>query len=321
MNSTEIVRSAALAPSSHNTQPWIFRVDGDTVELWADRTRALPVNDPHDRELTISCGAALLNARVAAAHSGTGARVSVLPDPEVEPDLLARATLEGEPETGLADPSLFDAIRERRTVRDPFERRVPDPGLVSALTEAAGRHGAWIAEIHDEPRREGVVALVAEGDRRQFADPRWRRELAAWMHPRRKGDGLVMHGMPAPVVRAVVSHFDVGRSTAERDAHLAAMAPLLVVLGTDGDDPENWLAAGEALEHLLLVAAAAGVQASYLNQPCQVTELRPKLAEIVGTGASPQVVLRLGYPTDETPRAPRRPLDDVIERSQSAQVP
>jgi hypothetical protein len=52
---------AVLAPSSHNSQPWRFIVDGDTVMLCADRTRALSVVDPFDRELVISCGAALFN--------------------------------------------------------------------------------------------------------------------------------------------------------------------------------------------------------------------------------------------------------------------
>jgi hypothetical protein len=37
----------------------------DTVELYADRTQALAVVDPEDRALTISCGAALPNLRVA----------------------------------------------------------------------------------------------------------------------------------------------------------------------------------------------------------------------------------------------------------------
>lgn len=54
-----LVRYAVRAPSSHNSQPWLFRVVGDTLELRADRGRRLPVVDPEDRELTISCGAAL----------------------------------------------------------------------------------------------------------------------------------------------------------------------------------------------------------------------------------------------------------------------
>ena len=81
-----------LAPSSHNTQPWWFRVGEDTVELFADRTRSLPVNDPFDRELTISCGAALTNLVVAARAGSLEPQVDVLPDPG-EPDLLARVVL------------------------------------------------------------------------------------------------------------------------------------------------------------------------------------------------------------------------------------
>ncbi|HEX8385847.1 MAG TPA: nitroreductase family protein, partial [Rubricoccaceae bacterium] len=59
-----LVRYAVLAPSARNTQPWRFHVAGNTLELWADRTRGLPVVDPAGRELTISCGAALYHLRL-----------------------------------------------------------------------------------------------------------------------------------------------------------------------------------------------------------------------------------------------------------------
>jgi hypothetical protein len=59
---------AILAPSSHNTQPWRFIVNGDELLVCADRNRSLPHIDPFDRELIISCGAALFNMRVALAH-------------------------------------------------------------------------------------------------------------------------------------------------------------------------------------------------------------------------------------------------------------
>jgi hypothetical protein len=53
------INYAILAPSGHNTQPWLFDVYNNIIVMYADRTRALPVVDPEDRELTISCGAAL----------------------------------------------------------------------------------------------------------------------------------------------------------------------------------------------------------------------------------------------------------------------
>ena len=86
----DAVRSAVRAPSSLNTQPWLFRLVGDdTLELYADRARALPVVDPRDRELTISCGAALFHLRVALRAAGRAGEVTLLPDPD-DPDLLAR---------------------------------------------------------------------------------------------------------------------------------------------------------------------------------------------------------------------------------------
>lgn len=37
---------AVLAPSGHNSQPWLFRIGDGWVEVHADRTRRLPVVDP-----------------------------------------------------------------------------------------------------------------------------------------------------------------------------------------------------------------------------------------------------------------------------------
>jgi len=67
----ELLKYAVLAPSGHNTQPWLFHFNKQNdLYLIADRTRALPVVDPNDRELTISCGAALDHLEIAANAHG-----------------------------------------------------------------------------------------------------------------------------------------------------------------------------------------------------------------------------------------------------------
>ncbi|MCI0534896.1 MAG: hypothetical protein L0Z50_06690 [Verrucomicrobiales bacterium] len=48
------------------------------MDLYADRTRSLPASDPADRELTMSCGAALLHLRVALEYFGYANRVMAL---------------------------------------------------------------------------------------------------------------------------------------------------------------------------------------------------------------------------------------------------
>lgn len=89
-----LLNYAIMAPSGHNTQPWLFRITGNTVELYADRTRALPVVDPGDRELTISCGAALFNLKTAIRHIGYLPSIEIFPAQE-NPDLLAKITHPG----------------------------------------------------------------------------------------------------------------------------------------------------------------------------------------------------------------------------------
>jgi hypothetical protein len=305
-----LIQAATLAPSSHNTQPWLFRLEGPMVELLADRTRALPVNDPHDRELTLSCGCALYNLRVAAAAAGLQATVEPWPD-TAQADLLARVRFQAGAATP-AEATLHDAIAARRTYRERFADTPVDPIASQALVDAAQVEGATLSLLDTDDRRAAAAALVAEGDALQWANPSWRRELAAWMHPRRRGDGLVLPALAIPVAQLVVRTFDMGHGVAAKDRQLADASPLLAVLSTAGDTPDDWLAAGQALQHVLLEGVHRGLQASYLNQPAQIDALRPRLQQLTGRPGWAQLLLRLGVPAKALPAAPRRAVSDVI---------
>ena len=166
-----------------------------------------------------------------------------------------------------------------------------------------------------------MVDLIAEGDRIQMANPHFRRELAAWIHP---GRNLTRDGMPAyaqtvrqlldfvtPIVAHINRTFDIGRGQPAKDRELAVGSPILAVLGTDEDTPANWFSAGQALERVLLLGQAVGVSASYLNQPIQVAQLRPKLRSLVNKLGYPQILLRLGFGSEVKP-TPRRAVREVL---------
>ena len=310
------VQYAILAPSSHNSQPWRFHVADGVLELRADRTRALAVVDPRDRELVISCGAALFHVRVALRKVGETAQVDVLPDP-ADPDLLARVTLGACCETVLLDKWLFWAMRTRRTNRRRFADKLPPAELLAELEASAAAEGAALRILPGDEDRKRLARLVAAADRVQSGDKDFRHELASWLRSNRR---LAADGMPgsafgqsnvtSAVRPLVVRTFDWGRGRAAHDAQLALGSPVLAVLTTEGDAPADWLAAGQALAHVLLRATAEDVVGSFLNQPVEVEELRPELAPLAG-GGTPQLVLRLGY-AKQVPPTPRRPLVDVL---------
>lgn len=321
-----LVQAATLAPSSHNTQPWLFRLEDRAVALLADRTRALPVNDPDDRELTLSCGCALFNLRVATAAAGFRARVQPFPD-AADPDLLARVHLEPAADTP-AEAGLRDAVAARRTYRERFAATPVDAAAVRSLVDAAALEGATCAaagaappQVANPPRlapldtdaqRHAAAALVAEGDAALWANPSWRRELAAWMHPRRRGDGLAVPALALPVAQVVIRTFDMGHGVGAKDRQLADESPLLALLSTEHDRPLDWLLAGQALQRLLLVGVTLGLQASHLNQAVQVPALRPRLQQLTGRPGHAQLLLRIGTPMRALPAAARRPLADVL---------
>ncbi len=267
---------AVLAPSGHNTQPWLFSVSDSEVELRADSTRGLPVVNPEDRALAISCGAALSHLRVAMRHFGYEYKLEVLPDPD-DPDLLARVRLGPRYEETEAERALFGAIPKRRSNRGPFEDRQVPGRLLSALRGAAREEGVRLHTIEDEDAKRAVAELIAEGDRIQLADKRFRRELASWVHPNRTksrdgipGFSLGFGDLMSLAGPFVIRTFDTGKGQAAKDRQRAEGSPVLAVLGTGGDATSEWLAAGQALAKVLLRARAEGVWASFLNQPIEV---------------------------------------------------
>ncbi len=313
-----LVNYALLAPSIHNSQPWRFRITGETLELFADRKRALPVVDPDGRALVISCGAALFNLRTAMYYFGCVGDARLIPDPR-QPDLLARITLDG---TRL-DPGewseLFDAIPVRCTNRGAYEPREVRPSAQAALRDAARVEGAWLALFKGARAKKAVALLIAGGDRIQFNNPWFRKELAHWLHSARDKDGLPGYAkgvnelldFTMPAIAYLIRTFDVGNGVAARDSDLAAGSPLLACLGTARDDALAWLNAGEALQRVLLVATGHGLHASFLNQPIEVPALRPKLGALSAHKYYPQILLRVGSGAPGR-HTPRRPLEDVL---------
>ncbi len=306
---------AVMAPSRHNTQPWIFEIEGEEVRLYADRTRALPVCDPDGRELVRACGAALQNLRLAAGHFGYTTSLEIVTRPA--DDLLARLRLE---ERHAATPrveELFAAIPRRRTNRLPFETREPPTGLVAALCREAGEEGASLRPVEDA-ERVAVAELIAEGDRLQWGSARFRGEVAEWtrVNATRRSDGMPGYssgmGDAASLLHPLFLRLaDPGPAEANRDRRRALGSPVLLALSTPGDESRDWLAAGGALERILLAAAASGLQASYFNQPIESADLRARLREVLGEIGHPQVMLRLGY-GPEMRAPPRRPVQAVL---------
>ncbi|WP_448639145.1 Acg family FMN-binding oxidoreductase [Geodermatophilus sp. URMC 63] len=325
---TRVVEAATRAPSIHNTQPWLFRVDGDRLEVRTDPARALPALDPSGRQRVLSCGVAVEFAVVALTAAGCAAEVDVLPD-AADPDLLATVAVPGRHEPDEEDRLLGQAIAARHTERAPFlPRAVPD-GLLDRLQATAGAFRVWLRPVSGSDEEVATVFLISRAEEIERGEPEYLAELERWM----RTDPAAVDGIPVGAVSGedpatrpsnwLVRDFVVGSRPAGRphghdpapDAPPPAVErPAVVLLGTDADDRPAWLTAGRALGRVLLQATAAGLAASPLTQALDWPATRAQLRSRLSLAGHPQMLLRLGYPADDrTPSTNRRPVGDVLD--------
>jgi len=309
------VARAVLAPSVHNTQPWRFVIRGEMLEIHADRSRQLRVLDPTGRQLTISCGCALFNARVALAGSGYSATVDRYPDND-RPDRLARLSLGGRTDSPASLASLDAVVELRQTNRRRFADEPVPPEIVGALRDGAAAEDVQLYEVVDPEQRDTVARLSQEADREENANPAYRAELRAWT----TNDPARRDGVPS----LAVPHVDAGAGDdipiRDFDTQGAGWLPIathssvnqcLLLLGTLADRPEAWLRTGEALEHVLLEVTRQGYVASPLTQIVEIPATRSRLRSDLQLNMHPHILMRVGR-APKTPTSRRRRLEDVL---------
>jgi nitroreductase len=310
---------AVLAPSRHNSQPWLFDITGPEVRISSDPRRALPRADPVGRQRVMACGAALENLCVAAAAYGQATSVEVLAG--VHPDgVLARVRLEEPRRPTELEEAMFAAMAARRTSRVAFDERGAPAGFIAQLAREASGRGA-ILRVVEEGCRRAVAESIREADRTQWEDPKFTAELDAWSRPdaSRCSDGLPPEARgkssPETALDRLVARLRTPRRAAaeqRRDRQYALHGPVLAVLSTPEDAARDWVCAGRAFQRILLTAATAGLSSSGFSAAIEVPRAREQLRTTLGETAFPQVVFRLGYATAQARPTPRRSVDEVL---------
>lgn len=322
-----LINYASKAPSSHNTQPWKFRREEDTILLIPDLSRALPVVDPDNHALFISLGCALENLVVAAGHYGFEATVEVHRERTDEPVRVKLTPLPELPDGAQAKHSaLFAQIKPRQVTKGTYREEAIDLDVAGKIKSIPVEQGTRLRLILPGGESEKLLPLVIEGSDRQFGNRAFVRELVDWLRfsekeAMRKGDGIWNATMGLPATGRVIGSFIMKqlvtpKSEARRWEKLFRNSAGFVLFTVEQHDQEHWIRLGRSFQRFGLETTAMGLKHAHMNMPLEEEAVREKLAEAFGLGEMiPLLLLRVGY-ADPAPYSFRRNLHEMMEKQQ-----
>jgi hypothetical protein len=335
--SLALVQSAILAANPHNSQPWLFRVSETQVDLFADTSRNIGTVDPFLREMYTGLGCALENMILEAEAQGHTPTITLLPDPADE-TFAARVVLQpGEAKTS----ELYNAIPNRHTDRAAYDvARTIEPRVLESITALNTNLDIRIKWLTSEAERQKFADLTVQAtdaitlDAEQIHDSdQWLR--LGWNQVQEHRDGISLDTSGNPALRRAFLKMlpnsllnDPAQSSnsfrqAAKDVHVATAAAFGLLLVRNKLDNAERMQGGRLWQRLHLWVTTQSISVQPLNQTTERIDREQQLgiesvfgnalAELINDDAWQLLMpFRIGYPTVQANRSPRRALEEVL---------
>ena len=304
---TFLLNYAILAPSSHNSQPWMFNVSEGDIRVFADKSRWLKVADADRREQYLSLGCALENLIIAAEHFGYNCNVSYFPGPDDHVATVSLLTTS----RPTSDSRLFYAITSRQTNRNPYEPQAISEADLETIKSLSSDPDVGIFITRDSAIKKSFRDLVVQANGIQYSDVNYKSELGHWL-----GQGVMgPTGIEAKMAQLAVVFLDVGPEQTKKDADLINSTLYLGFISTANNDSISSIKAGRTLERFWLAATALGISLHPMSQALEVQQTKANLTGFLPAGSGMmqvQQAFRLGYAKPATEHSTRRPLQEVL---------
>jgi nitroreductase len=330
-----LVAAATLAPNPHNSQPWLFRVRSNRIDLFADASRNIGAIDPFKREKYIGLGAALENLVVAAEATGYRAGVTLMPE-GAHSDHAARIELS---RATKHNAFLVDQIAKRHTNRYAFvaDKDVPTAALaaMAGLGDASTSDARvlWFSSNRQRLQLSSLLvaateAIIRDPDQSR-SDYQWFRQT--WDAIQRQRDGITIDASGLPELTQALAKLLPAQSrqatddawlTATRDRHTKTAAAYGIVAVRDATDNRQRLGGGRLLERVHLWTTGNGIALHHMNQLTERADRERELAikplfgeavaQLLPDGWQALSLFRIGYPTHTPNKSPRRAMEAVM---------
>jgi len=336
-----LVRAAILAANPHNTQPWLFRIGENEVDLFADTSRNIGAIDPFLREMHIGLGCALENMMLAAPANGYEPTLTLLPDAN-DPTHIAHIAVASTSNPPISN--LYQAIPNRHTNRAVYADKLVSADILAAMDNL----GADDAEVKtvwftDDAERKKIADLTYEAAVAITADEEQSHDSGQWFRHdwdelQRRAEGVTLDAQSAPPAINAIAKMLPPLSQEQNDkfflqstrAALDATPVFGILVVPESKENEYRLRGGRLWQRLHLWATTQGLAMQPVNYASERADREESLvlSQVEGLGLDPHfgdalreligdpnwqalMPFRLGHPTVEASASPRRSVEQA----------
>lgn len=316
-----LLNYAILAPSTFNTQPWLFSIKRNIITVYPNLSRSLKTSDNENRLLYISLGCALKNLEVAAKAFGLSAvkkYVSKSGATYVEIKLEKGKKTKG-------SKKMLDAIKNRLTNRNTYlPNNIPKP-TINKISKTAQNNGLKLIVTQNKNIKEKIKDLAEKGDLTIWNDPKFKEEHLKWIRHNltTQHDGMPAFTVGIPLIPSLFAKFIIRRKNfvkiqARKNRFLLSSTPYFAFILSKNHSPKTWIKVGETYQEISLISAQLGIATAILAQIAEVGDLYKETMGILKTDLRPQLFFRLGFSSKPALHSPRRKAGEVLISNERA---
>lgn len=316
----EILSYAIRAPSTHNSQPWLFKISTDTVEVYYDPTLFLPEADHESRDLYISMGCMLENLSIASEHFGFDAGITIVIDEQIH-KIAQVVFAEKKSSISPQNELLFTTISSRVNARGIFTSRLVPQEIQQVITSEANmfkNYGITVTLINDKEKIHSIAQLTQQSMHIAYQKPSFRKEMYHWINSNlsKKKQGLPGYSLNMPLVLSLIipvliRFFNMGPLLGKLNFQSLSSAPLLIIF-SGPNTKLSWVSIGRCAERLMLHIQSLGLQTSIYVGSLEMGSLYKDVQNITGLQERPQFLFAVGEIIGNHRITPRHPIEKKI---------
>lgn len=305
-------RYAILAPSGHNTQPWLLKKKKDSIILFADDSRLLPYSGIQANEPYVSLGSFIGVLELAAKAYGYELKIIFYQ----KDNKIAEIKILGKVNP---DRDLIKAITSRVSNRNLYKKKsIPDKTLKKIIDRKIDKVYYKILTKNNEI--DFIANQTTQATHKIMSDSKFRLELSKWVRNNntRKHDGMpgYVQGIPTPIsmiAKHVIKRFNVSKDQAKKDSRRILNTPCLIIVGVKTHNKHSLVNAGRFFSSICVLAQKEGIDTTGLGAAIIDPVTTSNVIQEYSLPGKPIAIIRLGYANKKAKLSPRWPLKAILQ--------